>query len=145
MINAIQNAKEAQVKMESRKKAFLFWMTNGVSSEDYDLDDSEVIQEFENLGDFHEYGLSFSFMPASEYFDGHFCYLLSTGGPSEEIRFFPDGKIEFVYKPWFDCQVIDVTKDPVYHWVREYFNELNMLDFEAHYDELYYSDSEEIE
>ena len=62
---------------------------------------------------FHEYGLSL------EYRDDPRCYeyLLSWGGPSDMIRFFPDGRIEYRFHDWFDGAGRMVTREPWAQWL----------------------------
>lgn len=54
-----------------------------------------------------EYGLSFDYHESDTDEPGYFSYLLSWGGPSEEIRFYVDyaghmHRAAFVFKDWFD-------------------------------------------
>ena len=113
--------------MRLRAGAFAFWKENGIDA-------------YSNIvGSFFDYGLELAFQKASEHVPGHFRYLLSTGGPHEEIRFFPDGEIEFVFLDWFVGEKVPVTNEPVYQWLGEELAEmLGSLDFEAHVDELYW-------
>ena len=125
-------------QIASRREDFAFWQTHGTDAECYEGNDPAVIEQFKELGDFNEYGLELVFEPANQYADGHFHFLISTGDPHEELRFFPDGNIEFVSKPWGKFQCKDVTHDPVFCWVRDYFEQLECLEFDAHDGELYY-------
>ena len=70
---------------------------------------------------FHEYGLSF------EANDGYKTLLIAWGGPSYEVRFHDDGTIEFVYLDWFVGIGFDVTEWPQFQWVKEQFEEFEML------------------
>jgi hypothetical protein len=71
-------------------------------------DDSDANDE--NLGNIHEYGLSFDYVAAGTFEDqkeGYFRYQLSWGGPSDEFRIFvnPDfssHRIEYWFMDWFD-------------------------------------------
>jgi hypothetical protein len=114
-----------RVAMMSRREDLEFWMNNGTDFEG-------------ETGSFYDYDLEFSFIPA-ESIDkpGHFRYLLSCGGPQEQVEFYPDGKILFRYLDWFVGESISVTSDPVYRWLRDYFSNLEMLPFDQHFDELY--------
>ena len=125
-------------QIASRREVFAFWKKHGPEAECYEGNDPKVLDGFKDLGDFYEYGLELAFEPASSHAPGHFRFLLSTGDPHEELRFFPNGRIQFVSKPWFEFHKKSVTSDPVFRWVRDYLTEMNCLDFEAHYDELYY-------
>jgi len=79
---------------------------------------NEAIEELRQLSPLHEYGLAVTY-EADEENDGqnaHFCWLLSTGGPHEEIRFFVNEafrlqRVEFVLKDWFDSATGEITGD----------------------------------
>ena len=130
-------------QIASRREVFAFWMTYGADDDCYEGTDAEVADAFKRLGNFYEYGLEIAFEPANETEDGHFRYLLSTGDPHEELRFFPCGRIEFVSKPWFQFHRQDVTSDEVFCWVRDYLTDISCLDFEAHDGELYHWEPED--
>jgi hypothetical protein len=119
--------------MRKRAEVFSIWQKNGANFES------------EEYGEFHNYGLSFQFVPATKDKEGYFCYLLSWGGPSEELRFFYDGRISFVYKEWFTCETISVSADPVFCWLAEELKETGCIDFDAHIDELFPPDDEDLE
>lgn len=67
-------------------------------------------EHIEDLGAFHEYGLSFDYVPKETFGDqeqGYFRYQLSWGGPSDEFRFFVDYekecyRIEYWFLDWYD-------------------------------------------
>lgn len=65
----------------------------------------------EDLGTFTEYGLSFDYVAPDTFTDqpkGYYTWLLSTGGPQEEFRFYPryandpEPVIRFWFLDWFD-------------------------------------------
>lgn len=66
--------------------------------------------EGDEAEEFHEYGLTFDYVPAGTFGDqeeGYFRYQLSWGGPSDEFRFFVDAgghlhRIEYWFLDWFD-------------------------------------------
>lgn len=82
-----------------------------------DWDHKDVV-ELRQLSPLHEYGLALTY-EADEMNDGqnaHFCWLLSTGGPHEEIRFFVNNafrlqRVEFVLKDWFDVASIEIDNE----------------------------------
>lgn len=59
-------------------------------------------------GNLNEYGLSFDYKPKDEDNEnGYFCFLMSWGGPSDELRFYADldgdlYKVEYWFLDWFD-------------------------------------------
>jgi len=80
---------------------------------------------------FNEYGLSFDYVELDKDIErDYFRYQLSYGGPSDEIRFYDNGDIEYVYLDWFCGVGFNVTNDGVFKQVQDYFKELNMLNFE---------------
>jgi len=66
--------------------------------------------EKEDLPGLFDYGLEFAYVPAGTYRDqeeGYFRYLISWGGPSEEIRYWVDEALnvvraDFWFLDWFD-------------------------------------------
>tara|TARA_R100000700_G_scaffold39975_1_gene54206 strand:+ start:1260 stop:1667 length:408 start_codon:yes stop_codon:yes gene_type:complete len=73
----------------------------------------------EDLGLWESYGLCFDYVEANTFDnqeEGYFRYQLSWGGPSDEINFYRDGRVEYRYKDWFDGAVreLDTTED----WVQ---------------------------
>jgi hypothetical protein len=72
---------------------------------------------------FCEFGLAWSWE------GDHYCYLLSTGGPHDEIRFYPE-RVVYVFQDWFDGAEMDVTSDSVMETLRYYFFDNGMLSWE---------------
>lgn len=69
----------------------------------------EIEDDLSDIGERHEYGLSWDYIRAEDAPDDEpfFCYLLSYGGPQEELRFYPRGdgelyKVTFAFRDWFD-------------------------------------------
>jgi hypothetical protein len=90
---------------------------------------------------FHEYGLSFEYVDDGDDDNNYFCYLISTGGPSEEIRFYcykshfgqwVFSEAEFVYLDWFESASEMITGNHLLfvQELFEYFNEIGTLDEE---------------
>jgi hypothetical protein len=72
------------------------------------------------LGPLNEYGLCFEYEPPmADDPEAFWRFLISTGGPGSEMRFFassPDApcyKIEFWFLDWFDGASLNVTDDEV--------------------------------
>jgi len=66
------------------------------------------------VGNLNEYGLAFDYVRLGTFSDqkeGYHRYQISWGGPSEEFRFFKDGRIEFWFLDWWDGASI-VISDP---------------------------------
>ena len=100
--------------------------------EDGEVDKDDLISDnWDELNEharerYHEHGLAFDYNDNRE--EHYFCYLISTGGPGTEIRFFanPDLSLyraEFWYLPWFDGASVTVTSDPTVQALWDDFNE----------------------
>jgi hypothetical protein len=81
---------------------------------------------------FSEYGLSFEYIEPENGENGYFCYLMSWGGPSDELRFYVDVggtayKIEYWFKDWFDGASIDVTGDQAAKACADWFEQCEMF------------------
>jgi len=85
---------------------------------------------------FHEYGLSFEWCEGRDaQSSGFHAFVLSTGGPHEEIRFFSDAsghvyKITFYLADWFDSAAVDVTDFEAAQMLRDDFEECQLFVFE---------------
>ena len=90
---------------------------------------------------FHEYGLSFEYVDEGDDDNNYFRYLISTGGPSEEIRFYcyknhfgqwVFSEAEFVYMDWFDSASEMITGNHLLfvQELFEFFYEIGALDEE---------------
>ena len=90
---------------------------------------------------FHEYGLSFEYVDEGDDDNNYFRYLISTGGPSEEIRFYcyknhfglwVFSEAEFVYMDWFDSASEMITGNhlTLVQELFEFFYEIGALDEE---------------
>lgn len=79
----------------------------------------------EDLGYLNEYGLCVDFCEAGT-FEGqredYIRYQFSWGGPSDELRFYRNGDIEYWFLDWFDGASIDVTTDDVAIMVHDWLN-----------------------
>lgn len=122
--------------LESVKENLAFWAEHGTDPDSYDGDDQEIVDQFSDLGSFYEYGLCFDFVgPNYSESDGdtscYFRYQLNWGGPSDEIRFYPSGMIEYVFLDWFVGVGFDVTNDVDFSWARDWFQECGSLDFSS--------------
>ena len=62
----------------------------------------QVIRQFEDLSAFNEYALGYDYVELGTWPDqgedeDYFRYQMSWGGPSDELRFYPDGTIEWEF------------------------------------------------
>jgi len=104
--------------------------------EDYILSRGEDFERFMNTNDeetqieFYEYGLDVSMVSMGTFQDQKEPYLryqLSWGGPSEEINFYQNGRVEFVFKDWFDSAVKEVSHLDWVEWLRGWFVDIELL------------------
>jgi len=98
------------------------------------------------LGNLYEYGLCFDYVPPGTFEDqleGYFRWLLSTGGPGDEFRFYADRspnrlsgwsvyRIEYWFLDWFDGAHIDLSgeDEELMRELFEFFAEVGMADSE---------------
>jgi len=74
--------------------------------EGYQTGDEEKAEEF------YTHGLCFDYVAANTFRDqdeGYYRYQISWGGPSDEFRFFRDGRIEYWFMDWFDGHGEELT------------------------------------
>jgi len=87
----------------------------------------------DDLPRFCEYGLDFGFVELGTFDDqeeAYYRFQLSWDGPSDEIRFYRDGRIEYVFLDWFVGVGFDVTDVEEFSWLAENFQESMMFDWE---------------
>ena len=94
---------EGQKSLERRKEDFLHFMNETMS---------------EDLGEFSDYGLSIDPVINEETNKTDYLrFQLSWGGPSDELRYYPDGKIEYAFLDWFCGVGFDVTSEDWAQWL----------------------------
>jgi hypothetical protein len=107
----------------------------------------EVLNFFDSYSDFHSYGLSFDFVEAGTFGDqkeGYYCYQLSWGGPSDEIRFYHNKSIEYVFLDWGTGVGFSVNTEKWAKWLLDWFTETNSINWDSiPYEQIYSSDEEE--
>ena len=74
-----------------------------------------------------EYGLSFDYCgpdeeeeEAGDWSGEYFRFQISWGGPSSEIRFYSNGRIEYVFMDWFDGATRDITNEEWASWLGDF-------------------------
>lgn len=82
-------------------------------------------QETEELGSINDYGLCIDVVEPGtfENRERYLRYQLSWGGPSDEIRFYENGEIEYWFLDWFDGAGIDISDNDVALWIRDFLTE----------------------
>lgn len=69
------------------------------------IKDIEELISKDDLQEFFEYGLCFDFVEEGTFEDqteAYWRYQLSYGGPSDEFRFFGNGRIQYWFLDWYD-------------------------------------------
>jgi hypothetical protein len=77
---------------------------------------------------FCEHGLSLDWQEGDDGEEGFLCYLLSWGGPSDELRFYRDGTVEYWFKDWFDGASRDVSREDWAQWLLDMWQEFGLMD-----------------
>jgi hypothetical protein len=94
------------------------------------------IEDNPEIGNIYEYGLSFDYVAPNTFNGqrrGYFRYQISWGGPSDEFRFYAEGKdynwtidrIEYVFLDWFDGSKRTISGDnlklmeEIFQWFAE--------------------------
>ena len=152
--------------LNSRREDFEFFAEfQGIGSED-ELRDyirngnytfteiRDALRKFREAGDLYNYGLSYDYCELGTFNDqkeDYFRFQLSWGGPSDEIRFYEDGTIEYVYLDWFCGVGFDVTGEDWAEFIKSWFESCDMMNFAEkreetdYYIKLYELDNEEDE
>jgi len=120
---------------------------NTLKEQDFDVDEIQTsCDNFKSLSLFHEYGLSFDYVELGTFYDqteDYFRFQFSWGGPSEEVRFYEDGTIIFVYLDWFSGVGFDVSYEDEFVWLCDNFKDTDSMNFERerekydYYEKLY--------
>lgn len=129
--------KRAHNYMQGRIEDFEGFMKYGTSNEDIN-EDSEDFEEaekfFDSTGSFYDYGLSFDFVSIDTFDDmdaAYYRFQLSWGGPSDEIRFYEDGTIEYVFLDWGTGCGFDVTYEDWAIWLKDWFEGCCSIDWDS--------------
>ena len=83
-------------------------------------------QTTEDLGSLNEYGLSIDKVEAGTFKgqrEDYIRYQFSSGGPSDELRIYKNGEMEYWYLDCFDGASVDVTNDKIAEQVKDYVME----------------------
>ena len=144
----------AESSLENIIESLSFWFENGADKESSDVADLELsdiekqleneeidkdefdrlkglIETYWDIGSFYDYGLSFGFVESDENSDGYYRYQLSWGGPSDEIRFYPDGTVEYCFFDWFVGIGLDVSNNERMKECMQWFKDIMMIDFDS--------------
>jgi hypothetical protein len=82
------------------------------------------------LGSFFDYGLHFDYVEIyGKKKNDYFRYQLSYGGPSDELRFYADGDIDYVFLDWFTGVGFSVTGEDWAEWLENWFKDCGLMNF----------------
>lgn len=108
-----------------------------------------ALRKFDDIGSIYNYGLSYDYCELGAFNDqteDYFRFQLSWGGPSDELRFYADGSIEYVYLDWFSGVGFDVTGESWAKFIKDWFEGCDMMNFNEKREETgYYERLHEIE
>ena len=130
---------------ESTREDLAFYMKWGTDAEDIDGHNStdpkipEVMARFEDIGDFHDYALSWDYVIPETFEDqpeGYWRFQISYGGPTTEIRFYATPgergfvmhRAEFWFLDWFDGAQVNIATRPEAQWLWDWFEEVSSVD-----------------
>ena len=163
--NAEQTIYEGGLRyLNSRREDFMFFaefagigskdeLRDYIRSSNYSFTEMrDAIRKFDEIGNLYEYGLSYDYCELGTFDDqkeDYFRFQLSWGGPSDEIRFYFDGTIEYVYLDWFSGVGFDVTGEDWAEFIKSWFEDCDMMNFankregSGYYEKLYEIENEE--
>lgn len=82
----------------------------------------------EEYEEFYDYGLGYDGVENEKTGDvEYYRYQLSWGGPSSEVRFHPNGLIEYVYMDWYCGVGFDVTEEDWAQWLFQHFQDCDYM------------------
>jgi len=117
-------------KKDMRKRGEEHWESRSEDLRLY-MNDPDVYEKGnEDLPPFHEYGLNFDYVEPETFDDqeeGYHRFQFSWGGPSEELRFYEDEDIEFVFLDWFCGIGFNVSEAEEAQWLFDVFKGMGML------------------
>jgi len=98
----------------------------------------DAIDRYRNMGPFEDYGLCFDYVGKYTFKDqdeGYYRYQFSWGGPSDELRIYKNGCIEYVWMDWFVGVGFDVSLEDWAMWTVEHFEGMGLIDWDKATDE----------
>lgn len=87
----------------------------------------------EETGPLSEYGLSFDYVELGTWDDqdeDYYRYQFSWGGPSDELRIYEDGRIEYVFLDWFCGVGFDVSDEDWAQWIVEDLEDISLINWD---------------
>ena len=87
-------------------------------------------EDEETTEEFYNYGLCLDMVNVGtfkEQKEPYLRYQISYGGPSEELRFYQNGTVEFWFLDWYDGAHKIITSLDWVQWLKEYLEEIELL------------------
>ena len=91
-------------------------------------------EDEETQEEFYNYGLDISMVDMGTFRDQtepYLRYQISYGGPSEELRFYQNGTVEFWFLDWYDGASKIITSLDWVQWLKQYLEDIELLTNEA--------------
>ena len=91
-------------------------------------------EDEETTEEFYNYGLCVDMVSVGTFKDQNEPYLryqISYGGPSEELRFYQNGTVEFWFLDWYDGASKIITSLDWVQWLKQYLEDIELLTNEA--------------
>ena len=101
----------------------------------------ELIDQYQDLPSFFDYGLGFDYVEMGTFPDqdkDYYRYQISWGGPSEEFRIYENGDVEFVFLDWFCGIGWRVDKNEAISEMVDWFQGVDMINFDRDREESNY-------
>lgn len=118
------------VHSDDEQEEFIASLADNCSTVD---EAQDAIEKYINMGSFEDYGLCFDYISKYTFKDqeqGYYRYQFSWGGPSDELRIYENGCIEYVWMDWFVGVGFDVSSEDWAMWVVEHFESLGLIDWD---------------
>ena len=119
----------AQNLKQSEKETCADRITEAIISRGEDFTRFMNARDEETQEEFYNYGLSIDMVSMGTFKDQNEPYLryqISYGGPSEELRFYQNGTVEFWFLDWFDG-AHKIIKAPWVDWLKEHLKDWELL------------------
>ena len=131
------NNEGAQNLKQSDKETCEDRITEAIISRGEDFKRFMNAEDEETTEEFYNYGLEIAMVNMGTFKDmkePYLKYLISWGGPSEELRFYQNGTVEFWFLDWFDGAHKNITSMGWVQWLKQYLEDIELLTNDRFYD-----------
>jgi len=112
-------------------------ITEAIISRSEDFTRFMNAEDEETQEEFYNYGLCIDMVSMGTFRDmkePYLRYQISYGGPSEELRFYQNGTVEFWFLDWFDGAHKNITSMGWVQWLKQYLEDIELLTNDRFYD-----------